>query len=829
MPGVVSCVVHRPGGLPGAPLVFELCGPLTAGEAESVAARIVERHRAFAVRLDSRAEGRHLLTLEPASRPAAPASVPGTGSASGPVPDAGLGLDPAVDRAAATAPGQVPGPVAGPSGSPGVSGELLADLLVVPPGAETVALRAGQRALVREAVEGRERGRHVEQLCWVWNGPLDTARFSAAWQSVVERESVLRASFDWVASPRLVLHRAAVVDVVRGAAPGGWADVVERDRVAGFDLHRAGLLRVTLLEEPTSPAPPTRAARPTGPRVPRGLGAPPPPPPPPPASPEPSSPSVPPPPPSPPPVVPPAPAGPRGPRGPRGAAGSVGSGAPWGSSGVTRVLLTYHRALLDERAVHVLLRQFYRAYLAGGLSPGGERRPDVRDHARWLEGRSAAAARAYWTAAAPPRDAVVGVGVPGGPTGQSGTAQVRRRLRAGQSRRLRAWAAEWGAGESSALHLVWALLLYRAAAQGAVRGAVRVSFGVYLPGRDIALAGAAEAPGLLGSALPVTVTVDPDAPVGTLVRQVRDAVLEMSAYPWVSGELIGRWSSPSDDDPGAPGAADAPGHGHGGPGQGPGPESARRHHEQDEGAPGIPAVESTVVFDSRPELPAALRGELTAQGIRVEVPHLAGGDTSAAVTLTARHDADGGLSLTAHYDRAVLRDADAARTISQCARVLSQLPDVTDRGASTGQVLRLLEGAGVAHAAPRRPAARRLSLATLRLGRPGADVICLVADGGVVPGTYDRFTDAHQGPERIVLLSCHTAPRRLPPALVQALGGGGRLLLCGAGSGASMAYGIARTVAAGCRPVVVMAGVGGAEQSAQALAEGLRTVLTDPA
>ncbi|WP_259446804.1 hypothetical protein [Streptomyces geysiriensis] len=40
----------------------------------------------------------------------------------------------------------------------------------------------------------RGAGRHVEQLVWRWHGPLDTERFAAAWQSVVDRESVLRAA-----------------------------------------------------------------------------------------------------------------------------------------------------------------------------------------------------------------------------------------------------------------------------------------------------------------------------------------------------------------------------------------------------------------------------------------------------------------------------------------------------------------------------------------------------------------------------------------------------------------------------------------------------------
>ncbi|MFE9454467.1 condensation domain-containing protein [Streptomyces sp. NPDC006739] len=667
--GTVLCAIHRTCGTnPASPEVFELRGPLTPAQAERVAARVVERHRSFSVALDSHAGGHHTLTLVPHDTGNGPAHPPP---------------------------------------------ELLADLLVMPAGAETVPLSGAQRGLVREAAQRqRDRGRHVEQLTWKWDGPLDTARFVDAWQSVVDRESVLRASFDWVAGPRLVLHERAAVDVVRHSRTAlSWNDVVERDRLQGFELHRAGLLRLTLLDD-----------------------------------------------------VPGTAAGPS-----------------------TQVLLTYHRALLDERAVHVLLREFYRAYLAGGALPGGERRPDVRDHARWLARQSTDAAQMFWLRAAPPRGAALSPGRPGAPTGQSGSAQVRRRLRSAQTLRLRSWAAGWGAGESSALHMVWALLLHRAT--GAT-GPVQVSFGVYMSGRDIALPGAADAPGLLGGSLPLTVTVDPEAPAGALVRQVRDAVLDMAAYPWVSDELVREWNDGGGD-----------------------------------GVPDGRPMETTLVFDSRPELPSAVRGQLEVEGIRVDVPHLVGGDTSLAVTLVARHEPDGGLALTALYDREVLSDADATQALSQCVRLLCALADFPDTHTTVGQVLRVLDDSEVPSAAPRPAVTGRPALATLRLGEPGADVICLVAEEGVVPGAHDEFVRRYDGPERVVELRCQGAPRALPAVLVESSADGGRLLLCGCGPGAMTAYEIARTVAGGEEAIVVMTGVGGAGESAEALVAGLRSVL----
>ncbi|WP_257017175.1 condensation domain-containing protein [Streptomyces sp. Ag82_O1-15] len=306
----------------------------------------------------------------------------------------------------------------------------------------------------------------VEQLYWDWSGPLDVARFAAAWQSVVDRECVLRACFEWVAAPRLVLHARAGADIaVCSPAAVTWPQLLRRDRARGFALHRPGLLRLTLLE-----------AEPGG-----GAGAAPP-----------------------------------------------------------RVLLTYHPALLDERGVHLLLREFYRAYAGGGVLPGGERRPDLRDHARWLAGQDTTAARQFWARAVPPPRAATRPGRPGGATGQSGPGLLAHPgCGAPETFRLRSWAALRGAAESSALHLVWALLLYRAAG---VAGPLPVSFGVQLSGRDIALPGAAGIPGLLDSPLPMTVTVDPAAPLADLLHQVRDTLLDLAAYPWASTETIRAWA-----------------------------------------------------------------------------------------------------------------------------------------------------------------------------------------------------------------------------------------------------------------------------------------------
>ncbi|AQS65638.1 condensation domain-containing protein [Streptomyces pactum] len=116
---------------------------------------------------------------------------------------------------------------------------------------ETVPVTPQQHTLLLDALAHRGTGRHVEQLHWRWRGPLDTDRFTAAWQSVSDRETVLRAAFDWESGPRLVLHEHAGIEVVRHPAAGvDFEELRERDRLRGFDLRRPGLLRLNLVDEP---------------------------------------------------------------------------------------------------------------------------------------------------------------------------------------------------------------------------------------------------------------------------------------------------------------------------------------------------------------------------------------------------------------------------------------------------------------------------------------------------------------------------------------------------------------------------------------------------
>ncbi|MET7597583.1 condensation domain-containing protein [Streptomyces sp. NPDC004082] len=667
--GTVPAVVHEPSST-GSPLVFDLCS-LTRTGAEAVAARVAARHRGYDVALadgaDTGRTGRSAQRLTLHAR---------TGS-----------------RATLT-------------------DDLLADLLA-PSEAETIPVSGDQRSLLTAAVEDSNgSGRYVEQLWWDWTGPLDSSQFITAWQSVAERETVLRAGFDLAGAARLVLHDRVAVEVVHHAHAGvALGELLQRERARGFELYRPGLLRVLLLDGP------------------HGDGA---------------------------------------------------------AGGPARVVLSWHAALLDERGVRLLVRQFYRSYLAGGILPGGQRRPDLRDHARWRARQDPAGASAFWASAAPPAAAAVRVGRQSGPPlpGGGGRGRIECRLSASQTARLCAWAADRGAGESSVLHVVWALLLYRAAG---ARGPLPVAFGVHVSGRDMSLRGAADTPGLLGETLPVTVTVEPSAPLADLLLRVRDAALDLPPYAWVCEENIRRWS-------------------------GRGPDAG--------------LVETTVRFDSKPDLPQDLRAELAAQGIGAGPPHSTGGDTATPLTLAAHHDSEGTLVLTALYDRTRFTATDVRTVLDQCLHLLDGLPKHRDEHPTVGDALHLLAGSPVPGMAPPPLGGTGFRLAVLRAGEPGADVVCLVTAPGVTPGVYDTLLREHEGPQRILSLAM-TGLRVPHGPLPELVGEGRRLLLCGSGSAAGPAHDIARRTArrTGKAPTVVMTGTGGADPSAWALSRALEAVL----
>jgi len=464
------------------------------------------------------------------------------------------------------------------------------------PARTSVPVTWQQYDLLVDSLAHRGTGHHVEQLTWCWHGPLDTRRFTAAWQSVVDRETVLRAGVVWGTRPRLLFHDRARAEVVRHPAGSvDWHTVVEEDRRRGFDLRRPCPLRVTLLDLADTDA---------------------------------------------------------------DAGADTDADA---DAGGVRILLTFHHALLDAWSVFILLEEVCRAYLAGGVLPGGERRPDLRDWARWLERQDTAPARDFWTHTLPGPTPVVLPLLPGPDTAQRGCGRAEATLSAAEAERLHAWTAAQAIPDSGALQAVWALLLYRAAQTA---GAAPVGFGVTVSGRGVALDSVERLVGPMRNCLPVVVHIDPHHRISRLLATLRDGALERAAYEWVCARQVHEWTG----------------------------RTARQAR----------LLDSLVALESTPHPSGDLHRDLAAAGIRLKPGRPRDAQPAFPLALIARHDSDGSLRLALAHDRAQVSDADAALLLAHCTRLLRRLP-ATAPAATVCEVLSALGGADLPRgAAPRR-------------------------------------------------------------------------------------------------------------------------------
>ncbi|MFF3650752.1 condensation domain-containing protein [Streptomyces sp. NPDC002181] len=730
MDGTMTVVIA-----PGSPLALDLLGPLDAPLLASALAMAAPceptLHRHTATHHTLQ------LTCRPGERPA---QRPGL---------AGRLADLLTDPAAADGhPGRRPGvPAALPQLSPPGWAEHQAGA------AAGLPASARQREVLLDAMAAPAGPQlHLGQLHLRWYGPLDRHRFDEAWQAVCDRESVLRAAFApgpgrGGSGPVVTVHERAEMRVRHDSDEPDEPD--EPDDAAGGAAGGAAAWAAVLRAERERPV---------------DLGRP-------------------------------------GPLSVRCVEGAAGSHAP-----DARIVLTYHQALLDAPSVHMLLRSFLRAYAADGRAAGGERRPGLPDHLRWLGARDQGPAREFWARAAPPPGArtfpavapVAGRGpapdpAPA-PAAGRGYGRAVERLNPTEAVRLRGWAASCGVAESTALHAAWALRLHRAAQPGAVGESVPVAFGVSVSGRGISLEGADRLPGPLRNPLPLSVDVDPAAPLARLLTDLRDRALGLAAYEWVSDGQIREQTR-----------------GSGGPAQ-------------------PPQTESLITFERVPARPGAdgvgdpLDEELAAAGVRVGPAEAVEAHTGLPFVLTARHDRAGGLVLTADSDRSRLADADAARILEQVALLLRELPEADLHRATVADALTLLEGlplpgaVAAAHtAAPR--------LLTLRpAAYPGAGTVLLVPPPDAPAECYAEVARAHRGLQALVTLDAPADATACIEALRPFLAAGEPLLLgCFSGGGA-VAYEVAERIGAhGWRAPLVS--IGGTADGGPASARDLSRAL----
>ncbi|ARE72622.1 hypothetical protein B6R96_00520 [Streptomyces sp. Sge12] len=445
---------------------------------------------------------------------------------------------------------------------------------------------------------------------------------------------------------------------------------------------------------------------------------------------------------------------------------------------VFRILLTYHQAFLDGWSARLLQRTLHRAYLADGRPLGSERRPDIRDHMHWLARRNQAPARVFWTRSGAPAGAA---GLPGRPDPtrpdrqptagprRRGHGRTRGRLTPHEALRLRHWAADRGATESTALHTVWALQLHRANPT-----APAVAFAAAVSGRGIALPGADRLPGPLRGALPLHARIDPATPLTRLLTTLAGQALEAASHEWVSPGQAARWSPPATDHPG------------------PAPH---------------PVPDSLIAFEATPPPGPAddpAHTELATEGVRVGPAETIAAHTAHPLTVTAHHDAAGGLVLTCVHDRTRITDPDAAETLAQTALLLRELPRVPGTAATVADALALLDGSPVPRVAA--PTARTLRI--LRAAsRTGAGTICLVPPPDAPPGCYDALATAYAGPQALTTVPPPADAKTVLAALRPALARGEPLLLGGFSGAGSLACAVAERIAShGWHPPLVAIG-----------------------
>lgn len=213
-----------------APATLELRGPLDASLLAAALARVAADRpelREMRPRTVRHGPGHHVLQLD------------------APYP-AGVLADLLTAAAPATAPATAPGGAGGRGEGPGHCGTL-----AQPQPAGQLPEPLALTPLQQELLAGTAQCPHqqVAQLVRRWHGPLDTGRFTAAWQCVFDHESVLRAAFVWDPRPRIALHARAHPEVVRHEHGTLTRQaLIEQERGRGFDLGRPGLLRAALLD-----------------------------------------------------------------------------------------------------------------------------------------------------------------------------------------------------------------------------------------------------------------------------------------------------------------------------------------------------------------------------------------------------------------------------------------------------------------------------------------------------------------------------------------------------------------------------------------------------
>ena len=207
-----------------------------------------------------------------------------------------------------------------------------------------------------------------------------------------------------------------------------------------------------------------------------------------------------------------------------------------------RLVWTLHHAVLDGRSYRFVLEEVFEAYTSfcAGREPMHPRRSPFRAYIDWLQHQDIKADETYWrglltgfTAATP---LAIDRATAPGEISASPKATEELLVPGHASAMLREVARDEQVTVNTIVQGAWAILLSRYSAE------TDVVFGVVRATRGSTVEGAEDMVGLLVTTLPMRVQVDPDAPLGSWLRRLREQWVAMRGHEHASLAKVQSWS-----------------------------------------------------------------------------------------------------------------------------------------------------------------------------------------------------------------------------------------------------------------------------------------------
>lgn len=190
------------------------------------------------------------------------------------------------------------------------------------------------------------------------------------------------------------------------------------------------------------------------------------------------------------------------------------------------LLWSFHHLLIDGWSIGLVLDEVRSAYrrLGQGEAPFAEPAPPYQRYQRWLAGQDREAALRYWQDTLHGCEASALTGAPATVSSTGGPLLARLAMPAARVTALGALAAKHRATLAQLLCAVWGLVC------GRFQGRRDLPIGTVLAGRPAAVEGSDRMAGLFIATVPVRVAWEESEGFGSLLEQVRTAMLAANAH-----------------------------------------------------------------------------------------------------------------------------------------------------------------------------------------------------------------------------------------------------------------------------------------------------------